>query len=812
MVLIGANTGPAEQGIAKVAGMLSPGGALAVGAVAAAAVVAGIGVASIKMAGDFQAGMTSLVTGAGESKANLKLVSDGILQMAVDTGTSTDQLTSGMYMIESAGYHGKAGLDVLKAAAEGAKVGNADLGTVADATTTIMVDYADSHVSAAQAVNELVTTVASGKTHMQDLAGAMAQILPTAAAAHIGLNDVMGAMATMTGEGVPAANAATYLRQTIIALQAPSAGTVKALKEVGLNSTDIANKMKTDLPGALKDITDAVGKKFPEGSAQYVAAMKNIAGGSKQMQGILDLTGSHMATFKSNTESIGEAAKKNGNQIAGWNDVQGDFNQKMDRAGEVVKTYMIQLGEKLLPVAGRLADFFANNLPGALSAVGGAISNVVTIGAGIVKFFQDSGAGATTVKAILVVLGGAMLGFAASAIPAAVAGIMASVVAFGAQAIAAGAAAVAVIAATWPFILVGAAIAAVVVGIYMLITHWSQVQAFFGKVGQIVGQTVQNILHAVGQFFSNVGKTVQNGIAAVGQFVQDGVNTVVGWFSWLYNHNYFFKALVDEIKRQFTLAKEIVTTVWNAISGVFMAALNWIRNRVTTDWNALVFIFTTVGGAILGKVRELWGDVTGFIGGLASKIGAAVHDGVVTPITNEVSGIIKLAESWGSNLLKMFISGVSSQAGALKSAAGNVLGGLGKILGFHSPAEEGPGHDADTWAPNLMKMFISGVVAAAPEAVRAASGVMTGVAGVMTGQSGVGGLRVGALGAPNPAVAQLAISPAAQLAQSVSGIGVAGGSGATQQIIIQLDSRTIGQGAVQGMPSIVRVGTGGRGF
>src|SRR5579859_1931727 len=298
-VAISAKTGQAESGLSKV-GKLFGGipGVASLAALGTVVGVVGIGVAVTKMAGDFQAGMTSLVTGAGESSSNIKLVSDGILKMAVDTGTSTQQLTDGMYMIESAGFHGKAGLDVLRAAAEGAKVGNADLGVVADATTTILKDFGGTGITASGAVNELIATVANGKTHMADLAASLSQILPTASAAGIGLKDVMGAMATMTGEGVPAADAATYLRQTMIALEAPSAGTVKALKAVGLSSSAVSAEMKKSLPGALKMITDAVGKEFPVGSAQYVAALKNIAGGSKQMQGMLDLTGTHMKDFQ----------------------------------------------------------------------------------------------------------------------------------------------------------------------------------------------------------------------------------------------------------------------------------------------------------------------------------------------------------------------------------------------------------------------------------------------------------------------------------------------------------------------------------
>ncbi|HET8909128.1 MAG TPA: phage tail tape measure protein, partial [Ktedonobacterales bacterium] len=159
LIRVRADMDQAKAGLAEVSGSL--GGMSAIGLAAGVGIAAGVAVAGValtRMAGDFQSGMTTLVTGAGEAEANLGMVSKGILQMAVDTGTSTAQLTAGMYMIESAGFHGAAGLKILQAAAEGAKVGNADLGTVADATTTILKDFANTGITANQAVNALITT------------------------------------------------------------------------------------------------------------------------------------------------------------------------------------------------------------------------------------------------------------------------------------------------------------------------------------------------------------------------------------------------------------------------------------------------------------------------------------------------------------------------------------------------------------------------------------------------------------------------------------------------------------------------------
>lgn len=516
-VKVSADTGDAEGGLSKF-GKLVGGVGIAAGATAI-----GIGVAAVKMAGDFQAGMTSLVTGAGESQKNIGMVSDAVLKMAVDTGTSTSQLTSGLYMIESAGYHGAAGLTVLKAAAEGAKVGNADLGTVADATTTILKDYPGVMGGATGAVNTLIATVANGKTHMQDLAGAMSQVLPTASAAGVGLNDVMGAMATMTGEGVPAANAATYLRQTIIALEAPSGAGAKALKSIGMSAQSVQDDIKSrGLPQTLADITEAVGKKFPVGSAAYVEALKNISGGSKSMQGILDLTGDHLKDFRDNTGKVADAANKSKDGIAHWSDVQNDFNFKMDRAREVVETLMISLGQHLLPVIGALVGWFTNMLPGAISFVTGAFQKVSGAVQNVIQFFQNTGPAATAVKLVLGIVAGAMLGMAASAVPAMIAGLAASVTAFGAQTVAAGAAAIATLAAAAPFLLVGAAIGAVIGVIILIVSHFKDIQAGLQNLQTGIRNMVENVLELLSHIPGPVGDMARSVLDGM-KIADDGV-------------------------------------------------------------------------------------------------------------------------------------------------------------------------------------------------------------------------------------------------------------------------------------------------
>jgi hypothetical protein len=224
-----------------------------------AAIFTGVGVEVVKLAGTFQTQMTRLVTAAGEQAGSLKMVSDGVLKLARDTGTSTTQLASGMYMIESAGFHGQKALDVMKAAAQGAKVDMADTGVVANALTTALVDLGSKAGPPATVMSQLVAAVGRGKMTMDDLASSLHSVLPNAAAIGISFAQTTAAIATMTAQGISAQQATQNLNHAILSLANPTAQETKAMAAFGLSSTDVAQHLgQRGLTGTLQMITKAI--------------------------------------------------------------------------------------------------------------------------------------------------------------------------------------------------------------------------------------------------------------------------------------------------------------------------------------------------------------------------------------------------------------------------------------------------------------------------------------------------------------------------------------------------------------------------
>lgn len=572
-----------------------------------------------KSAGDFQSGITSLSTGAGELDKNLGMVSDGILKLAPEVGESTKELEAGMFTIESSGQHGADALLVLKNAAEGAKVGTADLADVANGVTTALNDYGLSAKDSASVTNDLIATVGAGKTTMGELASSLKDVLPIASNAGVSLNGVTAALATMTGEGVPASQAANYLKGAILALEAPSSTGAKTLASIGLSAQKVASEMKDSLPGALQLITEHLKTKFPEGSAAYTAALKDITGGSEALSAVIDLTGDHMKTFEGNVDNIYQAVKKGGTGIAGWAKVQQDFNFQLDRAKEGLEVMSIKLGTRLFPVfsqtfgwvsdtaiptLGRFSDWFFDKGVPALEHFVAPLQNVG-------HWFQD------------------FVGHGQSAIPilAGIAAVIATLLVPAVWSLASG-----VVTATWPFLLIAVAVG----GLTAVFLHFYNSNAGFRDFINGIGDSLKNLWNIlvsnVSPIMHQIGDFISSTFAPVWEQLQD---------VWKSQLQPALASLTDSFKR----LQPVLQVVGEIIGGILLADI----------------------GFLVGIVGGLVGALAGMTKGIAEIFGGIVQG---------MSGFIQVI----SGIVQFIIDLFTGHFDKLKGDINTILGGIGQVF------------------------------------------------------------------------------------------------------------------------------------
>lgn len=268
------HVGAQEDAAAAAAGVAASTGRAADSVSNAGRVFNAVGIASVaglgatmfettKKAGDFQQSMTKLSAAASVPADQLKIMSDGILQMAGKVGYSTQELSGAMFDIAKSGYNGADGIKVLTAAAQGANAEQADLNEVVKALTLSMHNFKATPEEAASVMSKMVTAVGESKVPLNDFAGALHTIEPQAAQLHLSLSDVWGVLSQITASGTSADQAAEQMANTMRSLSGANAPARQAMQQLGLDADDVSQKLgQRGLAGTMQYLYDQTAKKI----------------------------------------------------------------------------------------------------------------------------------------------------------------------------------------------------------------------------------------------------------------------------------------------------------------------------------------------------------------------------------------------------------------------------------------------------------------------------------------------------------------------------------------------------------------------
>jgi TP901 family phage tail tape measure protein len=350
--------------------------------------IVGVGVAAAKSASDFQSAMEMLVTQAGLPQDALAGLTKATLDFAQSGAQQAPEvLAQGLYHIVSLGVPAADAMSVLKLASEGAAMSGANLEDVSNALGAAVASNIKGSGDYNNAMAVLNATVGAGNMRMQDLATALGNVLPQATTAGLSLTDVGAAMATMTDNGMPAADAATRLHMAISLMEAPTAAATKALASIGITQLQLADDMRTQgLLPALQDLHDHLVSTGLTADQQAMVLSQAFGGG--RTSGAIDL-------LLNNLDRVQQ-------KYALINTGVGTFQQKVqDQAGTTaaqfaqmqasVSASMVQIGNALIPIEAEIlpklaaavkdvADWFTNLSPAAQNVIIGALGLAAALG------------------------------------------------------------------------------------------------------------------------------------------------------------------------------------------------------------------------------------------------------------------------------------------------------------------------------------------------------------------------------------------------------------------------------------------------
>lgn len=174
----------------------------------------------------------------------------------------------------------------------------------------------------------------------------------------------------------------------------------------------------------------------------------------------------------------------------------------------------------------------------------------------------------------------------------------------------------------------------------------------------------------------------------------------------------FFSALWSAVKW-------IFETVWKPLAAWLSGVWEGIKTAAQTVWGLIQKVIVDPIAAARATVETIAGKIRDAVTAAQDKTLAAVkavkdtlYKYIVEPFVKAketVERIVDAAKDWGKNLMSNITDGIKSKVNSVKTAVSNAASAVKNFLGFSSPTREGPGRDADRWAPNLMKMYAQGI-------------------------------------------------------------------------------------------------------
>lgn len=640
----------------------------------------------IKASNDFELELAKLNNVAKLSQKDLLDVGNAAQKLAGKFGVSSNEIVHGLTELTKLGYSTADSLREMPNILKFNIASGNEFGTTIQLLETTMSDFGLGLKDTAHTTD--IFTAALGKSANltgRDLADAFKKAGSSGKNAGASVSDLTTAVSLLANKGFSGAEAGTALNAIFGNLTKTGSSAHKALKNVGISITDSSGKMKPfgQLIGEIQNKFEGLTDSQKNEIAQSIA-------GKEHMAKFLNIVEGAPGSFEQLSAALNGASGATDKAFKGIDDTA---NQALKRLDKSFESFQQKIGKALSP---------------AITAVSNAISGILN------WFNQLDPAIQTTISVIgalvagLLILGGifAAISFAMSALApigtllVGIFGAIQSVVAFLLPILSLLGSLIASLGA--PILILVGIIAAAVAAI---IIYWEEIVEFFSTLPQ---------------FFSEIWNGIVQGVTAFGQFFVDIWNSiidgVIAAFQWLYDHNYYFQALVDFIVEKFNYLSNFISEVWNAIK---MTAIQvW-----TAIKTAIISIVTPFVQFILQRWENLKNNTTRIFNAIKNVISS-----IWSSISNTIKGWASKAYQWGANFLQMLINGIKSKVGAIISTVKSIGSSIAKFLGFHSPTDKGPLADSDTWMPNFMKMLEQGLEMGIPRLEMAVGEVAASIA------------------------------------------------------------------------------------
>lgn len=643
---------------------------------------------SVQAAVDFESAMADVakvVDGLRDENGNLTdsyyAMSDSIVQMSKDIPMAAEDLAA---ITASAGTAGIAAEELTAFTETAAKMGVA-FDTTADQAGDWMAKWRTSFSMG----QEEVTALADQINYLSNNSASTASEISTIVTAVGPLGDVAGISAaqiaalgsTMVGVGVQQDVAATGIRKLATTMVAGSSATkaqATVLQQLGLDATEMAERMQTDAEGAILTFLEAVSK-LPE--AEQAAALKNYFG--QESVGAIAPLLTNLDVLRERFEMVADAQLYAGSMDAEYAARAATTANNIQLYENRIAALKIQIGDYLLPVVNKVLaaasgglDWISDKIASAEGTVSGFIGTVQSKALAIFTMIRPKleSIGAKAQEIFTALSGQLTAAFEAvqpalnwiidTALPTAISAVLDLVDAFGSVVLTALEFKEVLIAAAAVYgaFKAGKALQSMIQGFQQAKVTLALFKA--SAQGATIAQAAFNGTLTLGETLT----ALFTGQVTLAQLAQAGWATVTGAVTKA------FGALNAVL-----MANPIVLIVTAiaaviAILVVLYTKCEGFRNFVNSVASAIVGFVKNAASAIAGFFKNLWASICS----IWQAAGAWFSENVTTPINNAFQAIGDFVKGIFNGLIGMVEGMINRIIGAINS----FIGGFNDVVGW----------------------------------------------------------------------------------------------------------------------------------
>lgn len=651
--------------------------------------IVGVGVAGLKVATDFEKGMSEVRAISGATGNELNALKETAIDLGASTAFSANEVAGAMTEMAKAGWDSQQIIDGMGGVLDAAAASGENLGTVATIVADAITGFGLEAKESTKVADLLTQAANSGTIGINDLGESFKYIAPVAGAMGLSVEDVTTALSAMSMAGIKGSQAGTSLRTMLTRMVKPTDAVAKAMDELGISVTEQDGSMKSldEIVSTLRTSFDGLTESEKAKYAATLAGQEGMAG----MLSLLNLTEEEYNELAASMDNATGVAQKTAEVM------QDNLQSKVEQLGGSLESLAIKLADIVMPHLEKfvtwltnLVDKFAELDPktqetilkfAGFAAVIGPIALTIgklTTGVGkVVTAFGNLASKGKPAKAVLEEVGNAggnssgkiktaaasFGNLAGQALKLVAAGASLLMVGAGIKLIADSAVSVAQAgpgaAAAFVLLTAGAiGLTAAIVAIGGAATATAGGLLAIGAAVALVSAGIALIIVAV----TGLVETIAQNCEQIKVLIETVASSIVN----------IITALFDSITNYIT---NVITSLGNAISNIITSVGDAISNIVTSVGNAVSNIVTSVGNAISNVVTS----VGNAISNVATSVGNAVSN-VATSVGNAVSNVVTSAGNAISNVVTSVGNAISNVMTSVGNAISTVVTSVGNAI------------------------------------------------------------------------------------------------------------------------------------